>query len=32
MKNYITTPDKLGFYGTFGGAFIPELLQRNVAE
>jgi len=24
--------DKLGFYGEFGGAFIPELLQKNVLE
>ena len=24
--------DKLGFYGEFGGAFIPELLQKNVQE
>ncbi len=24
--------NELGFYGEFGGAFIPELLQRNVAE
>ena len=32
MKNSFTTPNKLGFYGDFGGAFIPELLQRNVEE
>lgn len=25
-------PDNLGFYGEFGGAFIPEILYRNVAE
>ena len=24
--------DKNGFYGEFGGAFVPELLQANVAE
>ena len=24
--------DKLGFYGEYGGSFIPELLHRNVAE
>ena len=30
-KNY-TTPDELGFYGEFGGAFIPELLRPNVVE
>ncbi len=29
MKNSV---DKLGFYGEFGGAFIPELLQQNVRE
>ena len=27
-----TTPDTLGFYGEFGGAFIPELLRPNVVE
>lgn len=26
------TPDKLGFYGTYGGAFIPELLRNPVDE
>ena len=26
------TPDELGFYGEFGGAFIPELLHPNVEE
>ncbi len=26
------TTDKLGFYGNYGGSFIPELLHRNVAE
>ncbi len=25
-------PDTLGFYGAFGGAFIPELLHPSVAE
>ena len=25
-------PDELGFYGEFGGAFIPELLHPNVEE
>ena len=25
-------PDELGFYGEFGGAFIPELLRQNVVE
>ncbi len=25
-------PDKFGFYGKFGGAYIPEMLYRNVEE
>jgi len=25
-------PDAQGYYGQFGGAFIPEMLHRNVAE
>ena len=25
-------PDGHGYYGSFGGAYIPEMLQRNVAE
>ena len=25
-------PDKAGFYGPFGGAFIPEMLHANIAE
>lgn len=25
-------PDTHGYYGAFGGAFIPEMLHRNVAE
>lgn len=25
-------PDTQGYYGSFGGAFIPEMLHRNVAE
>ena len=29
--NYIL-PDELGFYGDFGGAFIPELLRANIEE
>ncbi len=24
------SPDKYGYYGTFGGAYIPEMLHRNV--
>ena len=27
-----TTPDAHGYYGKFGGAYIPEMLHRNVAE
>ncbi len=27
-----TTPNTQGFYGRYGGAFIPEMLQRNVEE
>jgi tryptophan synthase beta subunit len=30
-KNY-TMPDEMGFYGDFGGAFIPELLRSNTEE
>lgn len=32
MKNSYTQPDRHGFYGAFGGAFIPELLQPNLEE
>jgi tryptophan synthase beta chain len=27
-----TFPDQQGYYGRYGGAFIPEMLHRNVAE
>ncbi|MDF2385424.1 tryptophan synthase subunit beta [Nostoc ellipsosporum NOK] len=27
-----TFPDQQGYYGKYGGAFIPEMLHRNVAE
>jgi len=27
-----TSPDKQGYYGRFGGAYIPEMLHRNVEE
>jgi tryptophan synthase beta chain len=27
-----TAPDAQGYYGQFGGAYIPEMLHRNVAE
>jgi tryptophan synthase beta subunit len=29
--NYIK-PDEMGFYGQFGGAYIPELLRPNIEE
>lgn len=34
MSNTITfqQPDAQGYYGKFGGAFIPEMLHRNVEE
>src|SRR5579872_2910010 len=28
----IQSPDERGYYGQFGGAFIPEMLYRNVEE
>ena len=31
MKSFLET-DQLGFYGKFGGAYIPELLRPNVEE
>src|SRR5262245_34840891 len=31
QKRY-TSPDEKGYYGQFGGAFIPEMLHRNVEE
>ena len=30
-KKY-TTPDAQGYYGKFGGAYIPEMLHPNVEE
>ena len=27
-----TVPDAQGYYGQFGGAYIPEMLHRNVEE
>lgn len=30
--NRYTQPDENGFYGSFGGAFIPEMLHTNVEE
>lgn len=32
MNSTINQPDELGFYGEFGGAFVPELLRKNIAE
>lgn len=29
--NYVK-PDELGFYGEFGGAYVPELLHPNIVE
>lgn len=31
-NNKWNTPSKSGYYGEFGGAFIPEMLHRNVEE
>ena len=31
-KTSFTTPDEQGYYGRFGGAYIPEMLHRNVEE
>lgn len=31
MKNY-KNPDEYGYYGEFGGAFVPEMLHPNVEE
>ena len=30
MKNF--SPNKEGFYGEFGGAFVPEMLYPNIKE
>lgn len=32
MKNNIFQPNKNGFYGDFGGAFIPEMLIPNIKD
>ncbi|MXN89963.1 tryptophan synthase subunit beta [Flavobacterium sp. Sd200] len=32
MKNSYLDTDSLGFYGDFGGAYVPELLRPNVEE
>ena len=31
-QNNSVIPDELGFYGEFGGAYIPELLRPAVEE
>lgn len=32
MNSTINEPNDHGFYGEFGGAFVPELLRKNVEE
>lgn len=32
QKESLFSPDKQGYYGRFGGAYIPEMLYRNVEE
>ena len=32
MNTFSHIPDSFGFYGNFGGAYIPELLHNNVEE
>jgi tryptophan synthase beta chain len=32
MQSGIGSPDEQGYYGRFGGAYIPEMLFRNVEE
>ncbi|NTS42896.1 tryptophan synthase subunit beta [Flavisolibacter sp. BT320] len=32
MTKSIFAPDEQGYYGRFGGAYIPEMLHRNVEE
>lgn len=32
MKNTNFTPNNEGFYGQFGGAFVPEMLQANISN
>ena len=31
-KEITFQPDEHGYYGDFGGAYIPEMLHRNVEE
>src|SRR5215467_4106784 len=32
IKDTYKSPDEQGYYGKFGGAYIPEMLHRNVEE
>jgi tryptophan synthase beta chain len=32
MAKSFRDPDEMGYYGKFGGAYIPEMLHRNVEE
>lgn len=32
VKELRFQPDEMGYYGSFGGAYIPEMLHRNVEE
>lgn len=32
MNTTIVTPDKNGFYGAFGGAFVPEILRKPLLD
>ncbi|MDG1331442.1 MAG: tryptophan synthase subunit beta [Crocinitomicaceae bacterium] len=32
MTKIASLPDEMGFYGDFGGAYVPELLRPNVEE
>ena len=32
VKGTLRNPDEQGYYGKFGGAYIPEMLHRNVEE
>lgn len=32
MRKSFRDPDEMGYYGKFGGAYIPEMLHRNVEE
>ncbi len=32
ITDKFTSPDQHGYYGKFGGAYIPEMLHRNVQE